>query len=613
MEAAAPCQQGDKRKIEYQNKAQWALSHFTTDATGTRKCTLCSTSYKKETSTSSLEYHLDKKHALTPPVQEKKAKFGNVATMFASQEKTDEVQAEKVVLAYAMNPTVSFNTVDNHYWKAAFGSSYPSGMKSSDQLKPQLTRFSSKLDSYVEEIIQNTMSSLQIDGGKSVSLAKLLAACIKFQDVCLLRELFDTELSELNGAFYADWLTKLITRLEELKCYIAAVTLDNEASPNAGVDLATANPRLQHVIHFRCGAHTLELVMESCAESAPILKRSIDKAREVAQKIRRNKQLLAALKNGQVANGVERPLNVFLSGNTRKWSSGYLMISRIVQLKAYVLLLQARPDWGLLPCDFVELEAVLPFLGHFYLLEQILQRDAAHALHLSYCWRRAKLLVEFLKRTLGDGEEESKTKREVDEGWVRRDALMRSSKVFDLFAALWPDPSSLSLREKSSAVTELVALVTRSWAAWQRLPDSLQLPREYRGPSIQLRDHFLLAARAQLNDHMSGNDPDILAVRSSFVAQSMQIEQDLFAGISFSYIYIYIYFSVQVLNCLGGRKNPRCCSPCSIAKLIGRFCMTSCQSFLWLCAWASPVVRQKQRLSALFRPKVSCITLCAID
>ena len=131
--------------------------------------------------------------------------------------------------------------------------------------------------------------------------------------------------------------------------------------------------------------------------------------------------------------------------------------------------MQQRADWDLPYCNFAELQRVLPYLGHFYILEQILQRDAAHALHLSYCWRRARSLVTLLKLVIGaeDGEEKQEPEvntRALDTGWQDRDAKMRSSQVFDLFAALWPDPSALSLLEKSSAGAQLTVLIKRSWS-----------------------------------------------------------------------------------------------------------------------------------------------------
>jgi hypothetical protein len=47
-------------------------------------------------------------------------------------------------------------------------------------------------------------------------------------------------------------------------------------------------------------------------------------------------------------------LGVCISNNTRKWSSGYTMIARIVRIQNYIFTLQSNPLWSVAQTDFHE-------------------------------------------------------------------------------------------------------------------------------------------------------------------------------------------------------------------------------------------------------------------
>jgi hypothetical protein len=199
---------------------------------------------------------------------------------------------------------------------------------------------------------------------------------------------------------------------------------------------------------------------------------SIAAAKLVSNKIREYKSLSKALKAMQVSGGVAQPLGVFLSGNTRKWSSGYLMISRIVRLRPFLMALQATDEWqralGDFRIDFDSMEASLEILFRFYVFEEVLQRDSSSAIHLAFCWRKVRDLVADAKLIM--------LHLDMDRAFNNRDALMRSCQFLDLFLCLWPDDSILEGADKFSGANQLIKLIDKMWPAVQRHPKAVCLP-----------------------------------------------------------------------------------------------------------------------------------------
>ena len=123
---------------------------------------------------------------------------------------------------------------------------------------------------------------------------------------------------------------------------------------------------LNYLLHFRCGDHTIELMISNLANSFPLLQEAIHTSKSFVTAVRGTKSLWKALKDVQVAAGVKKPLSVFLSGNTRKWSSGYFMISRLLQLRSYI---ESHSDYK--SSHFQLIDAAKEYLFIPYLLEQI--------------------------------------------------------------------------------------------------------------------------------------------------------------------------------------------------------------------------------------------------
>ena len=67
---------------------------------------------------------------------------------------------------------------------------------------------------------------------------------------------------------------------------IASITVDNEASPNAGISQAITEGSLKWLLHFRCGCHTLELLMEDLAKAIPSVALAIKVAKDTANNIK---------------------------------------------------------------------------------------------------------------------------------------------------------------------------------------------------------------------------------------------------------------------------------------------------------------------------------------
>ncbi len=97
-----------------------------------------------------------------------------------------------------------------------------------------------ELQSLMAGVLKNKLVSLQMDGGSDVSLHKLLVTCLLLDGRLLLHKLFDTQLATLNEEYYKLHVVEVIKGLSNQGCFVAAITVDNESSPNAGIDAAIA-------------------------------------------------------------------------------------------------------------------------------------------------------------------------------------------------------------------------------------------------------------------------------------------------------------------------------------------------------------------------------------
>lgn len=176
-------------------------------------------------------------------------------TMFAQMSDADAVQKELIVVAYCMNPSVPFSTLENKYWRAAFQSSLR-GIDGTT-MNQEILKYAKSLDDSFFKLIKGSMVSLVFDGGKDISGHKLIASGIIWNKTAMLLEIMDTKLETLNEQFYQAYCTRIVSSVAAKgKCLVLAWTIDNEPVENAGLD-AAIRTSLSHLLHFRCGPHTL--------------------------------------------------------------------------------------------------------------------------------------------------------------------------------------------------------------------------------------------------------------------------------------------------------------------------------------------------------------------
>ena len=285
---------------KFKSQAEWAKSYFEwNDKTKMYVCKLhiitkdkagnvvkkrkCCKSYTAQTNSSNKVKHLLQDHLMELPdhlqeMIEAQQKQETLKKFFVTPQRqhsstvessgSEQEEIDKIVLAYCMNPTVSFETVSNVYWLAAFGKVL-APVRGKTNLKIAVKDFGQRVQKDVKAVLTGILP-LQMDGGKDINLRKLIASCVVVGGNALLYDLHDTELGVLNAQYYIDLVKKNIKSIMEAKtCFVPAITVDNEASQNCGITEATNGMPasnfddefdLKYLLHFRCGNHTAELI-----------------------------------------------------------------------------------------------------------------------------------------------------------------------------------------------------------------------------------------------------------------------------------------------------------------------------------------------------------------
>src|SRR3990167_11389397 len=110
---------------------------------------------------------------------------------------------------------------------------------------------------------------------------------------------------------------------------MVAITVDNEISPNAGINKAIEK-KFPHILHLRCGCHTVELLLNSFSKCFSGISHSTEAVISMVVLINNSKELLGEFRSIQTLSGRKKPLVLVMHCNTREWSSSYLMIERYV-------------------------------------------------------------------------------------------------------------------------------------------------------------------------------------------------------------------------------------------------------------------------------------------
>ena len=178
-----------------------------------------------------------------------------LTTMFAPSTDSAKTQVEKLALAWCMNLRMSFKLLRDPYFISAFSASIPPGFKESD-LTTAIIEYDNKLCERVKELLSNSVASLELDGGKDVNSQKLIGLGVLKDGRCLCWDLLDSDGDTLDTGYYDTVITDAVLKMEKDGLFIASITVDNEASPNAGISQAIIEGSLKWLLHFRCGCHT---------------------------------------------------------------------------------------------------------------------------------------------------------------------------------------------------------------------------------------------------------------------------------------------------------------------------------------------------------------------
>ena len=179
--------------------------------------------------------------------------------------------------------------------------------------------------------------------------------------------------------------------------------------------------------------------------------------------------------------------------------------------------------------DFQLLEYARSALFEFYLVEQLLQRDSANVIHLSFFWysisTKVKQTVINLRQKGFHPEANA-----LEEKMKQRQLLMEESGVFHLCLILWPETVNLPNLQRY-ANREIEFLVMRQWKKWQKFADIVGLPQEYRTSDPQTDDekqtNFILSCRSDLMKHVTTGDTAIRTARAHFLRESKIAEEKL--------------------------------------------------------------------------------------
>ena len=159
------------------------------------------------------------------------------------------------------------------------------------------------MSSLIVTDLKQQVVSCVFDGGKDVNGRKIIGSCVLVQSRCYYWAIKDTEKEVLDAGYYKSYCRDLHGEVAATGAILLSVTTDNEQSQVSGIRqyIETECP---HLLHFRCGHHTLELIMDDIISSYPGLRSAIREAHTVVTTIRNRKHLSKALESAQA--GLQR-------------------------------------------------------------------------------------------------------------------------------------------------------------------------------------------------------------------------------------------------------------------------------------------------------------------
>jgi hypothetical protein len=263
--------------------------------------------------------------------------------------------------------------------------------------------------------------------------------------------------------------------------------------------------------------------MKAMVENIPGMSSIIDTADKLVQAFSNRKHLLKDLESFQTSIGM-KPLKLLAFSNTRKWSSSFLVISRILRLRLVLELIfdkyKGNDDIPLV--NFAALKDVKTLLWPIYYHEMVLQRDSASIVHLAKA-------IQVIRRSISDMSINLSTagfvqaSEQLAHKLKERVDLVKSCGVSVLALALWPTPK-LTNDECIEANKELLWLINKQFGIWQQHASSLCLPDEY--VIGDKANEFFLAAVADLAKHANKTEELMKFAADSFTEKCNRLEHE---------------------------------------------------------------------------------------
>ena len=425
-----------------------------------------------------------------------------------------KVRSDVIVLAHCMNPLIPFECTDDPYFRLAYADAAwkDSSIGSSQSLKNAVLDFYERLQTEQKKTLKG-ICGFQMDAGKDVKSRKLHASAYMHPSSrrALVWQLTDTNNVELDEAWHHVYITECITQfMSNGKTFVPSLTVDNEASQNAGI-MTALETTLPWLLHFRCGNHSIELLLKYLRDKLPAAhcKVPAESANEIVSAIRNHKQTLKSLCDLQIAAG-QKVLTLVKSCNTRKWSADYLVAQRLLRLKPFVQALYSNVQHAaLLPTqvDWQQLERYVATTFPFYYAEQVLQRDCSNAIHYAhfwvYCRDQAMGICSSLLQQQSDLTQTERNDIQVCMRKIeKRDSKVKSCGVLNLCRMLWPDPDHVSTLLWNTILSELRWFVHKQWDKWLELREIVQLPCEEDDDCDETE--FVRRCTLELSLHRSG-------------------------------------------------------------------------------------------------------------
>ncbi len=418
----------------------------------------------------------------------------------------------------------------------------------------------------LKERLRGKKVGIMIDGGKGVDGRKIIGVCVVVDRICYCFNIIFVDDGEiLTADWYKALLLATITELEALGAIVVSGTLDNEASPNAGMRLLLQLK--PYLTHNRCFPHTVELMIEDLqslgttrnprAPAIPLLHSVIENVHHVVTAIKNSKYLTAALNEAQRSRMSRKVLGLVKPANTRKWSTGFLMLSRFCHLYNDIYAMdnfmaasanpqpceiQAKSLWlntqRLLVPSRIDCEAVRELLYWTYTGEQAMQKDGASVIHAAFIFEEMCSALESdsashrVPRLIQNNMDRERVRLIIAE----RRILLQSSNVYWLSLALWPNATSHAFDHHADANSELEEFCTRCWPQWQHNRVALRLPTAFHcdvsnaGDSETKLNAFINAAQEELTEHLAPTRDITNRHQASFASRSAAVATRLRNG-----------------------------------------------------------------------------------